>query len=57
MVHYATFSNISAILWWAVLLVQAPGVPKVNHRPAATPWQTLEHYVTSSTPHCEGFFF
>jgi hypothetical protein len=32
----ATFNNISAILWQAVLLVEETGVPRENHRPAAS---------------------
>jgi hypothetical protein len=30
----ATFNNISAILWRAVLLVEETRVPGENHRPA-----------------------
>ena len=33
MVSNATFNNISAILWWSVLLVEEAGVPRENHRP------------------------
>jgi hypothetical protein len=32
-VFNATFNNISAILWWSVLLVEKTGVPGENHRP------------------------
>ena len=39
----ATFSNMSVILWWSVLLVEETGVPGVSH------WQTLSHNVVSST--------
>jgi len=46
----AIFDNISVILWWSVLLVEEIGVPGENHRPAASHWQTLSHYVVSSTP-------
>ena len=28
-----TFNNISVILWWSVLLVKEPGVPRENHQP------------------------
>jgi hypothetical protein len=28
---YATFNNISVILWWSVLLVEETGVPGENH--------------------------
>ena len=36
LVVIATFNNISAILWWQVLLVEETGVPGENHRPAAS---------------------
>jgi len=36
MVLNATFSNISVILWWSVLLVEETGVPGENHRPVAS---------------------
>ena len=49
----ATFNNISAISWWSVLFVEETGVPRENHRPAASHWQTLSHNVVSSTPHHE----
>ena len=29
-----TFNNISAKLWWPVLLVEETGVPRQNHQPA-----------------------
>ena len=45
MVFNTTFSNISVILWWSVLLVKETGVPRENHRPAASHWQTLSHNV------------
>jgi hypothetical protein len=34
MVFNATFSNISVISWWLVLLMEETGVPGENHRPA-----------------------
>ena len=37
----ATFSNISAILWRPVLVVEEAGVPGENHRPWASNWSTL----------------
>jgi len=40
-VFNATFSNISAISWQLVLLVEETGVPGENHRPWASNWQTL----------------
>jgi hypothetical protein len=41
----ATFNNISVISWWSVLLVEETGGPRENHRPVASPWQTLSHNV------------
>jgi hypothetical protein len=49
MVLNATFSNISAISWRAVLLVEEAGVSGENHRPVASHWQILSHNVVSST--------
>jgi hypothetical protein len=34
----ATFSNISAIPWRPVLVVEEAGVPGENHRPWASKW-------------------
>jgi hypothetical protein len=34
----ATFSNISAISWWPVLVVEETEVPRENHRPWAINW-------------------
>jgi hypothetical protein len=34
----ATFSNISAISWRPVLVVEEAGVPGGNHRPWASNW-------------------
>ena len=45
MVFNGTFNNISAISWLSVLLVEETGVPRENHRPAASHWQTLSHNV------------
>ena len=36
MVFNATFNNISVVLWWSVSLVEETGVPRENHRPAAS---------------------
>jgi hypothetical protein len=36
MVFNATFNNISAISWQSALLVEETGVPRENHRPAAS---------------------
>ena len=37
----ATFTNISAILWRPVLVVEEAGVHGENHRPWASNWQAL----------------
>ena len=37
----ATFSNISAISWRPVLVVEEAGVTGENHRPWASNWLTL----------------
>ena len=44
-----TFNNISDISWRLVLLVEETGVPRKNHRPVASHWQTLSHNAVSST--------
>ena len=53
MVFNATFSTISAISWWSVLLVEEPWVPGENHKPFASHGQTLSHNDVSSTPRHE----
>jgi hypothetical protein len=50
----ATFSNKLVILRLSVLLVEESGVPRENHRPAASPLLTLSHTVASSTPRPDG---
>ena len=50
MVFTATFINILDISWRLVLLVEKTGVPRVNHRPVTSHWQTLSHNVILSTP-------
>jgi len=45
MVFNATFNNISVIWWRSVLLMEETGVPRENHRPAASHWQTLSDNV------------
>jgi len=50
MVFNATFNNISAISWQAVLLVEETGE---NHRLVASHWQTSSHNDVSSSPHHE----
>ena len=46
----ATFNNMSAISWRSLLLMEENWVHEENHRPAASHWQALSHYVASSTP-------
>jgi hypothetical protein len=41
--------NISAISWRSVLLMEERGVPRENHQPIASHWQTVSHNVVSST--------
>jgi len=40
-VFNATFSNISAISWQPVVVVEEAGVPGENHRPWASNWSAL----------------
>jgi hypothetical protein len=54
MAFNATFNNISVISLRSVLLVEETIVPRENHRPAASHWQTLSHNVVSSTPSLRG---
>jgi len=49
MVLNGTFTNISAISWRSVLLVEETGVPGEKHIPVASHKQTLSHNVVSST--------
>ena len=44
-VFNATFSNISVILWWSVLLVDETRVPGEKHWPVASHCQTLLYNV------------
>ena len=53
MVFDATINNISVISWQSVLLVEETGVPRENHPPVASHWQTISHNVVSSTPRHE----
>jgi hypothetical protein len=46
-VFNATFSNISAISWQPVLVVEEAGVPGENHRPWASNWSALSLAVVS----------
>jgi len=50
MVFNVTFNIISVISWQSVLLVEETRVPRENHPPVASHWQTLSHDVVSSTP-------
>jgi len=43
----ATFSNISAISWRPVLVVEEAGVPGENHRLWASNWKTLSFAAAS----------
>jgi hypothetical protein len=45
---------LTQLSWQLVLLVKETGVPRKNHQPAASHWQTLSHNVVSSTPHLSG---
>jgi hypothetical protein len=47
------FNNILVISWRSVLLMEKTGVPRENHRPVASQWQTLSHNVVSNTPRHE----
>jgi hypothetical protein len=38
LVFNSTFSNISAISWQPVLVVEEAGVPEENHRPWTSNW-------------------
>ena len=49
----ATFSNISAISWRAVLVVEEAGVLGENHLPWASNWQALSFAAASRVhPFC-----
>ena len=50
MVFITTFNNISFISWLSVLLVAETGLPRENHQPAVSHWQTWSNNVVSSTP-------
>jgi hypothetical protein len=43
------YSTNEIIGWW-----RKPGVPRENHRPDASHWQSLSHNVVSSTPRLNG---
>jgi hypothetical protein len=50
----ATFSNISAISWRPVLVVEEARVPRQNHQPWASNWKTLSLAAAGANPHCIG---
>jgi hypothetical protein len=49
MVFNTTLSTISVISWWLIWLVEEI-LPRENHRPAVSHWQTLLHKGISGTP-------
>jgi hypothetical protein len=51
MVFNETFSNISVMSWWSVLLVEDTGE---NRLLVTSYWQTLSHNVVSSIPRLSG---
>jgi hypothetical protein len=55
MVLSATFNNIPAISWRSILLVDEPGVPGENHRPAASHGQTLSHNIVTLVVICTDY--
>jgi hypothetical protein len=56
MVFNATFNNISVMSWRSALLVEETGIPRENHRPAASHLQTLLRNVLSNTPRLSVFY-
>jgi hypothetical protein len=44
MAFNATFTNISVILWWSVLLMEETRVPEENNRPVTSKenWERVE---------------
>ena len=50
MVFNATFNNTLAKLWRSVLLVEETVVPRENHLPGTSRWQTLSHNAVSPWP-------
>ena len=49
MVFNATSNNISGISWRSVLLVEETEVPRDNHQPVGSHWQTLSYNVVHLT--------
>ena len=53
LVRSATFSNISAMVWRLVLVVEEAGIHAENHRPWASNWKTLSFAAASRVhPFC-----
>ena len=50
MVFNTTFKNISFFSWRSVLLVEKIRVPRENHWPSVSHWQTLSYYKISASP-------
>ena len=44
MVFNATINNISAILWWLVLLVELTGIPRENHKSQKNLYKKIKLY-------------
>ena len=42
-----TFNNVLFISGRSALLVKETGVPRENHRPVASHWQTLSHNIVT----------
>ena len=42
-----TFNNVLFISGRSTLLVKETGVPRENHRPVASHWQTLSHNIVT----------
>ena len=56
-VYNAIFNNMSIISWLSVLLMEETGVPRKNHQPIESHWQTLSHNIVSSTLKTNIFLF
>ena len=53
MVFKTIYNNISVISCLSVLLLEETGVPRKDHKPAASPDKLTWHKDVSSTPHHE----
>ena len=56
MLFNVTFNNISAILWWSVLLVEETGVQGENHRLDACQVDKLYHIILHRV-HCKATLY